>query len=887
LTLSPGTRLGPYELVAPVGAGGMGEVYRAKDTRLDRTVAVKVLPAHLSASADSRQRFEREARTISQLSHPHICALYDVGHQDGVDYLVMEYLEGETLADRLTKGPLSLDLTLRYGSEIADALDKAHRQGIVHRDLKPGNVMVTKSGVKLLDFGLAKALAPVSSASQFTALPTQASPITREGSLLGTLQYMAPEQLEGREADARTDVFAFGAVLYEMATGKKTFSGATQASLIGSILRDEPRSISAVVPLTPRALDRLVRTCLAKDPEDRWQTARDVARQLREIEKEPAHVAAGPASGPTRSRWWAVPWALTLIALALAALSGRTMLRKSPQPTVTRSFLLPPPNTEFHFIDANSGTPAVSPDGTRVAFSARDADDQILLWVRPLDSLDAFSIRSSSGANYPFWSPDGRSLGFFAQGHLKIVEASASALPVVLAADVEEARGGSWSPDGTIVFSKGYQLPIMRVPASGGSATPATEARGRELSRFPVFLPDGRHFLYNIRVQGEEDAGIYAGSLDSKTRREILREHTDVLYVPPGYLLFRRSGRLMAVRFDADRLQVVGDPVELVQKIDYFAATGRTAFGASERALVYSPASDARLARLAWFDRTGREVGRVASTGIYVSPRLSPDGRQLAVAAMEEGAVPPDIWIFDTRLGTGTRVPMPFPDLNPVFSPDAKWIFFGNSGEGRWNILRRDVSRAGQPTPLMPPTRPRWDCDVSPDGSLLLYRELSAATRGDLKVISLSGEPRPRDFIASPFDEDEGAFSPDGRRVAYVSDESGRKEVFVASFPDPSQRIRISSDGGTQPRWRRDGRELFFVAKGETMMAVPFDPSTGTPMAPPARLFDAPISHTFGSHAPLRYDVAPDGRFLIVVRASNEPPPPLVLVLNWQSGLEK
>ena len=888
MTLTAGTRLGPYELVAPVGAGGMGEVYRAKDTRLDRTVAVKVLPAHLSASAESRQRFEREAKTISQLSHPHICALYDVGREGETEYLVMEYLEGETLADRLGKGALPIDQVLRYGIEIADALDKAHRQGIVHRDLKPGNVMVTKSGVKLLDFGLAKVLAPVSSVTQFTALPTQAVPVTREGSLLGTLQYMAPEQLEGKEADARTDVFAFGAVLYEMATGKKTFSGATQASLIGSILRDEPRAISEVAPLTPRALDRLVKVCLAKDPEGRWQTARDVGLQLGEIAQDRQHpevVAAVPPVPSKGSR--ALPWALALVALGVGALVGRSALsKKVPPPQVVRSTILPPPNTEFHFVDANSGTPAVSPDGTRVAFSARDADGQILLWVRPLDSLDAFSIRGSSGASYPFWSPDGRSLGFFGQGKLKIVEASASALPVLLA-DVEEARGGSWSPDGTIVFSKGYQLPIMRVPASGGSATPATEVKRRELSRFPAFLPDGRHFLYNVRVQGEEDAAIYVGSLDSKTRREILREHTDVLYVPPGYLLFRRSGRLMAARFDADRLQIVGDPVELVEKIEYFAATGRTAFGASEKALVYAPASDVRLTRLAWFDRTGREVGAVASIGMYVSPRLSPDGRQLAVAAMEQGAVPPDIWIFDTRLGTGTRVPIPYPDLNPIFSPDAKRIFFGNSGEGRWNIYQRDVSGAGAPTALMPPTSPRWDCDVSPDGSVLLYQEFSASARGNLKVISLSGEPRPRDFIASPFDDDEGTFSPDGRRVAYVSDESGRKEVFVASFPDPSQRIRISSDGGTQPRWSRDGRELFFVSKGETFMAVPFDPATGTPTAPPARLFDAPISYVFDAHVPVHYDVASDGRFLIIVRASKDPPSPLVLVLNWQAGLKK
>jgi serine/threonine protein kinase len=888
MALSAGIRLGPYELVAPVGAGGMGEVYRANDTRLDRTVAVKVLPAHLSSSPESRQRFEREARTISQLSHPHICALYDVGHQDGIQFLVMEYLEGETLSERLLKGALPFEQVLRFGIEIADALDKAHRQGIVHRDLKPGNVMLTKSGVKLLDFGLAKALAPASSALDLTALPTQAAPVTREGTILGTVQYMAPEQLEGKEADARTDVFAFGAVLYEMATGKKTFSGATQASLIGSILRDEPRPISEVVPLTPRALDRLVRICLAKDPEDRWQTARDVGLQLREIGRDREHpdtVAARPVRSKISK---ALPWAVALVALGIGALLGRAALPKAPPvPGVVRSTILPPPNSEFDYLDANSGPPAVSPDGTRVAFSARNLDDQILLWVRRLDSLEAFAIPGSSGAAFPFWSPDGRSLGFFAQAKLKTVDASGSASPVALA-DVEEARGGSWGSDGTILFAPGYRHPIRRVPASGGSPTALTEVGEREIQRWPVSLPDGRHFLYNVRVQGEQNSVIYAGSFDSRERREVLRgEHTDVLYVAPDHLLFRRGGRLVAARFDTERLAVLGEPVEVVEKIDFFPPTGRTTFGVAQNVLAYVPSSDARNSRLAWFDRSGREISGIAAPGMYASPRISPDGRQLAIAVMERLVIPPDIWVFDTRLGTGTRSATIFPDLAPVFSADAKRIFFGSSSEGKWNIHVRDLASGAEPTTLLPPIRPRWPRDVSPDGSLLLYQELSATNRGDLKVLSLSGERRPRDFVASPFDEDEGTFSPDGRRVAYVSDESGRKEVFVASFPDPSQRIRVSSEGGTQPRWSGDGRELFFVSKSNTIMAIPFDPSSGVPTATPMRLFDVPISYAFGWHVPVRYDVSPDGRFLIIVRASKDPPPPLVLVLNWQTGLKK
>jgi dipeptidyl aminopeptidase/acylaminoacyl peptidase len=411
--------------------------------------------------------------------------------------------------------------------------------------------------------------------------------------------------------------------------------------------------------------------------------------------------------------------------------------------------------------------------------------------------------------------------------------------------------------------------------------------RGREIQRWPAFLPDGRHFLYNARARVEESGVIYAKSLDSNDQRVVIREHSDVLYVPPGYLLFRRGGRLVAVRFDAARLAVVGDPVDVVERIDYFQPTGRTTFGASQQVLAYAPTSDARLSRLAWFDRTGREVGAIGSPGMYASPRFSPDGRQLAVAVMEQLTTPPDIWIFDTRLATGTRSPTPFPDLNPIFSADGKRIVFGNSGEGKWNILIRDVGGAEKPASLLPPTQPRWPRDVSPDGKVLLYQEWSAATRGDLKVLSLSGDRRPRDFIASPYDDDEGTFSPDGRRVAYVSDESGRKEVFVASFPDPSQRIRVSSDGGTQPRWSRDGRELFYIAKSISVMATPFDPSSGVPTAPPVRLFDVPLSYAFAWHLPFRYDVAPDGRFLAIVRASKDPPPPLALVFNWQAGLKK
>jgi Tol biopolymer transport system component/predicted Ser/Thr protein kinase len=900
MSLSTGTRLGPYEIQAPIGAGGMGEVYRARDTRLERTVAVKVLPAHLSASSEVRQRFEREAKAISQLSHPHICALYDVGNQDGVEFLVMEYLEGETLSDRLVRGPLAFDQVLRYGLEIAGALDKAHRQGIVHRDLKPGNVMLTKSGVKLLDFGLAKAVAPATARSgvSLTSLPTQQAraELTAEGTILGTLQYMAPEQLEGREADARTDIFAFGTVLYEMATGRKAFSGKSQASLISSIMGADPVPIGTVSPMTPPAFDRVVRTCLAKEADDRWQTARDVALQLQGIQQDRSAAIAPVAARRPRLPAAAVGLALAVVSLVIGVLVGRTVRPRtsgSPIPLV-RSSVLPPPGTQFRFFDANTGL-AVSPDGRRIAFTARDADDRSLLWVRDLDSLEAYAIPGTEEASFPFWSPDSRRLGFFSYGTLKVVEASPSAPPPTSLAPVLEARGGSWAPDGTIVFSPGglsggpHGRPLLKVSSSGGKVTEATLARGSETHRWPSFLPDGRHFLYQVRFGAPGKNSVFAGSLDSKDRREILAVDTDAVYGSPGYLLFRRNDRLVATPFDPEGLQIRGDAVELVKGIEYFPPTSKSIFSVGADVLAYTSRSDARLSRLAWFDRTGRELSQVGAPGIYIGPRLSPDGRKLAVSLIEQLAVPPDVWVFDTSLGTSVRsTERAGPDLDPVFSPDGTRIFFaGSQGAGTWGIFETSTSGTAEPKAVLESPLSTMPTDISSDGRFLLYREFSADTRGDIKVLPLTGERRPFTFLASPFDEDAAMISPDGRWVAYVSEETGRKEVYVATFPQPTRRHRISTEGGTQPRWSRDGRELFFITRSRTIMATPFDSrSPDVPAGPARRLFDVMMHRQFSSNVPYRYDVAPDGRFLIVVRSSDELPA-LILVTNWQAGLEK
>ncbi len=896
MSLSPGTRLGPYEIVSPLGAGGMGEVYRAKDTRLGREVAVKVLPPALTASEQALQRFEREARTISQLSHPHICALYDVGREGDTEYLVMELLEGQTLAERISRGLLPLDQALRFGAEIADALEKAHRQGIVHRDLKPGNVMLTSSGVKLLDFGLARVLESSSSA-EMTALPTE-MPLTEAGTVLGTVQYMAPEQLEGKDADARTDIFALGLVLYEMATGRTAFSGATRASLIGAILRDDPPPISREQPMSPRALDRVVATCLAKEPEERWQTARDVALQLEGIRQERS--AAGPTVGvaaPRRRAPAILPWLIAAAAVGLAAFALLSGPRSAPRPRILRAAIPPPPGTTFDVVGANIGSATLSPDGRRLAFGARSPDGPPALWVRELDALEAQLVPGGEGALFPFWSPDSRSIGFFAKGKLKTVEASASpSIPRELA-DVAEPRGGTWGEDGTILYAPDNFSPIMRVPAAGGSPSAVTKfdrASGETSHRWPHFLPGGKRFIYAIRKADPKSRlqlsyTTFAGSLDGSLRRPVLSDNTSALYAPPGYLLFRRAGDLMAVGFDPTTLAVTGEPVLLAKDIQGFAATGSSVASASADLLVYSTLVGATDARAVWLDRSGRELATVGPPGRIINVALDPGGRFAALTRADD-PLPPDLWIFDTADARGLRLTRDtVPQLSPVFSPDGLRLFFCQYADGPWNIFEVPAHGGGEPKLFLRSSSNTVPSSVSPDGRYLMYREFNPGTRGDLKFVSLTGERQPRTFLASVDDESNADFSPDGHWVAYASDESGRQEIYVASFPDPTRRLRVSSEGGSQPRWSRDGKELYYV-RGGWLLAAPISrQGDSLTFGGGQALFRLPLFSTsdVGFDVVTRYAVASDGRFLALLRAGDDPPTPLVLVFNWTEAMKK
>src|SRR5687767_611605 len=854
----------------------MGEVYRARDTRLERTVAVKVLPSHLSASEESRQRFEREARTISQLSHPHICALYDVGREGETEYLVMEYLEGETLSERLDRGALPTDQVLRFGVEIADGLDKAHRQGIVHRDLKPGNVMLTKSGVKLLDFGLAKVVAQAAgSGASLTALPTRAN-LTQEGTILGTFQYMAPEQLEGREADSRTDLFAFGAVLHEMATGKKAFSGESQASLISSIMASEPPPVSAVAPLAPPALDRIVRRCLVKDPEGRWQSARDVALELDEIARSPvtAKTAAAPVGRRSDFAAWIVAAGL-LIAL-LASLFGPW--RRAPSAGVVPvRFTVPPPrDTSFQ------GMLALSPDGRRLTFVATSSDGRDLLWTRALDSLETRTLEGTEGANYPFWSPDGRSIAFFAGGKLKKIDASGGSAQTLC--EAAAPRGGSWGSDGTIVFAANAGGQIERVAEAGGRSAPLPHltSKSGDLFRWPAFLPDGRRFLFYRLSSDTGRAGLVAASIDSDETARVAASDSGAAYVSSGYLLYRVGDRLMSQGFDARRLQVAGEPVPFVEDVWWDGiSTLATAFSASPGGIVAYQTGGLSSTRLLWHDRAGKELGAVGPAGAYLEPALSPDGRWLAVGRTEPNSRGPAVWTFDLERGSSSRF---FSSggyvaaATPLWSPDGRRLVASAFPSGE--VYVRDASsdererilyKAAAFTPLD---------DWSRDGRLLFYEAIDWPTfRFDVGVRDLE-KGTDRLVLSAKSNESGARLSPDGRWLAYQTDESGEWEVIVRSFPGSGFRRQVSTGGGSQPRWRGDGRELFYVSGDRKIMSVTVRPGAGLETDAPRALFQTRILPVV--EARNHYDVSSDGhRFLVNSRRPEDAALPINVVVGW------
>ena len=890
MSLALGTRLGPYEILSPLGAGGMGEVYKARDTRLERTVAVKVLPPHLASSPEARQRFEREAKAISRLSHPHICGLFDVGQQDGTDFLVMELLEGETLSARLAKGPLPLEDVVRYGIEMADALDLAHRQGIVHRDLKPGNVMLTQSGVKLLDFGLAKVVAPLFPRSDASESLTASMPadLTEEGTLLGTFQYMAPEQLEGRAADARSDIFAFGTVLYEMATGRKTFAGSSQAAIAGAIMGQEPPPISSLQPLSPPAFDRLVRNCLAKDPDRRWQTAHDIGLQLAGMgELAPQVAGTAPATHVLR-RW--MPWAVASAAVAAAVIAVfRPGVPSLPASPPVRFSVSPPPGGAFT-LDRNVETVslALSPDGSRIGFVASDPTGETRIWLRPLDGLEARPLVGTEGATSLFWSPDGRSIAFFAGDKLKRLDLPAGS-PVPLC-DVPENIGlyGTWGSGGQILFASNRGEAIFRVTTTGvapSEVIKADRSRGEIKVNLPWFLPDGTRFLYLSR-HSDFSGQLMLGELGKPPRR-VLSVASNVQWVDPDYLVFVRDGTLVGQRFDLSSGRVTGDPFSIAESVNYFFPTGVARFSTSRNGVLVYQANRNR-ARIVWIDRSGREIAQLGASANYFSLRLSPDGSKAIIDRLEPGPGAYDLWSFDLERGIETRLTSGIAsEIRGIWLSGGGAVVFSSvsSSGGRGNVLhlfRKDLT-SGTEKELLPKGGFQIGTDVSPDGSTVVFQERAERGDFDLWTLPLSGEPTPSPFVRSPFNEINGCFSPDGHNVAYVSDESGRGELYVAPFPATGRKTRVSSGGGWDPRWSRDGHELFYLSDEGQVVSVPVRLAPTLELGSPVPLFTVK-----GGKGWSDYDVSLDGKkFLAIVPEVVADEQPLTVILNWAAEIKR
>lgn len=890
MSLPSGARLGPYEIRELLGAGGMGEVYHARDTRLGRTVAIKVLPPSLSADPDFRRRFAREALAVSSFSHPNVCALYDVGHQDGTDYLVMEYLDGETLSARLKKGPLPLDQILRYAIEISNALEAAHRRGIVHRDLKPGNIFLTKTGAKLLDFGLATLKAGPSAGED----AGEEQRLTRAGMVLGTLHYLAPEQIEGKEADPRTDIFALGVVLYEMSARQAPFAGKSQSAVMAAIVGLEPPPVREIRPELPASLERLIKLCLAKDPDERWQSAHDLALELASAGEAGAE-AAQPKARPRRVAA-KIAWALTTIILILAAAAAgfegsRYWRKPAPPPAPWVAAVLPPENATFDSSGFDAGPVAISPDGRSLVFAASAQGGATRLWVRSLGSAAARPLAGTEGASYPFWSPDSQSIGFFAGRKLERIDAAGGAPQVLCAAPA--GRGGTWNRSGEIVFAPSVVGPLQKVSALGGNAvnvTTTNEVNGLS-HRWPWFLPDGQHFLFhagNPRGATSPADGIYIASLSGGPARRILRVRSNAVF-ENGYLLYLQDRTLTAQAFDTQTMTLGGNPQRLAQHVAFESGKLHGVFSVSANGvLAFQTSPSIGGTQLVWYGQQGGKLTAMDSSLSYYSPEIAPDGKTLAVDILEPSTGNVDLWLYNLATGLKTRFTFGASvNMAPVWSPDGRQIAFSSNRQGYFDLFMKAVGANLDPKLLFRSDTNKIPTSWSPDGAYLAFdeRSPSGGTRTNIGLLSLSGtDPKPVTLMGSGADEREAQFCPVGHWIAYTSDETGRDEVYVTSYPQAANRWQVSVAGGESPRWSGDGRTLYYLSLDRQMMAASVIPG-------PSVFQVGAVQALFATRASLEPMAAPfavtkDGKRFLINTLPDPNPAPLTLLVHWPAMLQ-
>ena len=879
----------------------MGEVYRAYDPTMHREVAIKVLPPTLSADRERLVRFEQEAQAAGALNHPNILIIHYIDTHDGAPYIVSELLEGGTLRERMGGAAMSPRKAIDFALQIAHGLAAAHEKGIVHRDLKPENVFITKDGrVKILDFGLAKLAATGDGAQPQTEIPTRRVD-TDPGVVMGTIGYMSPEQVRGKPADHRSDIFSFGAILYEMLSGRRAFRGESTADTISAILREDPPDLSTTNRGVNPALERIVNHCLEKNPEERFNSARDLAFALEALSgggdsasTRAVDVAETTSQVATRRTSWSyLGWIAAAVLLALTLVFGALYFRRAtPRAETIRFQLLAPEKTTF------AESLALSPDGRKLAYVARGSSGRTL-WMRSLDSIDARELEGTEGAEFPFWSPDSRYLGFFAANKLKKID-STGGRPQILAEASADPRGAAWGTDGTILFAPNFTTQLFKVPASGGAVEAATQfdqSREDTSHRWPAFLPDGRHFLYFARSKKRELEGIFVGSLDSKHVRFLFNSNLLAAYTPTsdgkaGYLLLMRESALMAQPFEPNRLELSGEPFIVAEGVLNFpkegGPTGYAAFSVSGNGHLSYLSGDAAQTQAGWYDREGKSLGSIGPEGQFSEPCQSPDGKRVAWAR-SDAAMSSDIWLLDVWRGTLTRFTFDAAaDVSPVWSQDGTRIFYASNRDGgRFGIYERISSGAGRDELLLKTNDNSFPDSsvVTREGEFLLFESENSKFRFDLWVLPLTGgERKPIAFMQTEFNETHAQFSPDGRFIAYVSDESGRAEVYVATFPAAGGKWQISTNGGDQPQWRRDGKEIFYVAPDKTLMAVPVTAGNSFEVESPVTLFATRIATGGLTGDRNRYVVAADGQRFLVSNVLDEEAKPLTVVLNWNAG---